>query len=133
MLPDIIFKKLIVYKAFMLSLVIIWGGSVQISNADNPDSNNLTDLGGFIFFIFSVIYLFVCYQLYLFKSLAKRLFVPLALLFIVSGFLSEMVNSMTANKNLFCLFIFYVVSPLYSCCSRSCSRDAIFLKHEPAF
>ena len=59
MLPDIIFKKLIVYKAFMLSLVIIWGGSVQISNADNPDSNNLTDLGGFIFFIFSVIYLFV--------------------------------------------------------------------------
>ena len=127
MLPDIIFKKLIVYKAFMLSLVIIWGGSAQISNADNPDSNNLTDLGGFIFFIFSVIYLFVCYQLYLFKSLAKRLFVPLALLFIVSGFLSEMVNSMTANKNLFCLFIFYVVSPLYSCCSVSCSRDAIFL------
>lgn len=127
MLPDIIFKKLIVYKAFMLSLVIIWGGSVQISNADNPDSNNLTDLGGFIFFIFSVIYLFVCCQLYLFKSLAKRLFVPLALLFIVSGFLSEMVNSMTANKNLFCLFIFYVVSPLYFCCSRSCSRDAIFL------
>ena len=127
MLPDIIFKKLIVYKAFMLSLVIIWGGSVQISNADNPDSNNLTDLGGFIFFIFSVIYLFVCYQLYLFKSLAKRLFVPLALLFIVSGFLSEMVNSMTANKNLFCLFIFYVVSPLYFCYSRSCSRDAIFL------
>lgn len=127
MLPDIIFKKLIVYKAFMLSLVIIWGDSGQISNADNPDSNNLTDLGGFIFFIFSVIYLFVCYQLYLFKSLAKRLFVPLALLFIVSGFLSEMVNSMTANKNLFCLFIFYVVSPLYSCCSVSCSRDAIFL------
>ena len=127
MLPDIIFKKLIVYKAFMLSLVIIWGGSAQISNADNPDSNNLTDLGGFIFFIFSVIYLFVCYQLYLFKSLAKRLFVPLALLFIVSGFLSEMVNSMTVNKNLFCLFIFYVVTPLYFCCSRSCNCDAIFL------
>ena len=84
-----------------------------MNNADNPDSNNLTDLGGQFFFIFSVVYFYVCYQLYLFKSPGKRLFVPLALMFIFLGFLSEIVNPMDINKNLFYLFIFYIVSPLF--------------------
>ena len=113
MLQDDIFKRLIVYKALMLVLIIIWGGSVQMNNADNPDSNSLTDLGGLLFFIFSVVYFYVCYQLYLFKSLGKHLFVPLVLLFIFLGFLSEIVNPMDINKNLFYLFIFYIVSPLF--------------------
>ena len=113
MQQDDIFKRLIGCKAFMLFLIIIWGGTVQMSNAGNPQSNNLTDLGGLLFFTFSVVYFFVCYQLYLFKSLGKRLFVPLVLLFIFLGFLSEIVNPMEANKNLFYLFIFYIVSPLF--------------------
>ena len=86
MLQDDIFKRLIAYKVLMLVLIIIWGGSVQMSNANNPVGNNLTDLGGLLFFIFSVVYFFVSYQLYIFKSLGKRLFVPLVLLFIVLGF-----------------------------------------------
>ena len=113
MLQDDIFKRLIVYKALMLLLIIIWGGSVQMDNADNPNSNNLTDLGGLLFFIFSVVYFYVCYQLYSFKSPGKRLFVPLVLLFIFLGFLSEIVNPMDIDKNLFYLFIFYIVSPLF--------------------
>ena len=113
MLQDDIFKRLIVYKALMLVLIIIWGGSVQMSNTANPDSNNLTDLGGLLFFIFSVVYFFVSYQLYSFKSLGKRLFVPLVLLFIFLGFVSEIVNPMDVNKNLFYLFVFYIVSPLF--------------------
>ena len=108
MLQDDIFKILIVYKALMLVLIIIWGGSVQMNNADNPDSNNLTDLGGLLFFIFSVVYFYVCYQLYSFKSPGKRLFVPLVLLFIFLGFLSEIVNPMDINKNLFYLLVFYI-------------------------
>ena len=110
---DDIFKRLIVYKALMLVLIIIWGGTVQMSNADNPDSNNLTDLGGLFFFTFSVVYFFVCYQLYSFKSVGKRLFMPLVLFFIFLGFLSEIVNPMDVSKNLFYLFIFYIVSPLF--------------------
>ena len=113
MLQDDIFKRLIVCKALMLVLIVIWGGSVQMSNTANPDSNNLTDLGGLLFFIFSVVYFFVSYQLYSFKSLGKRLFVPLVLLFIFLGFVSEIVNPMDVNKNLFYLFIFYIVSPLF--------------------
>ena len=110
---DDIFKRLIVYKALMLVLIIIWGGSVQMSNVDNSDSNNLTDLGGVFFFTFSVVYFIVCYQLYSFKPVGKRLFTPLVLLFIILGFLSEIVNPMAVSKNLFYLFIFYIVSPLF--------------------
>ena len=113
MLQDDIFKRLIVYKALMLVLIIIWGGSVQMSNADNPGSNNFTDLGGLLFFIFSVVYFFVSYQLFIFKPLGKRLFAPVVLLFIVLGFVSELINPMDVNKNLFYLFIFYIVSPLF--------------------
>ena len=110
---DDIFKRLIGYKALLLFLIIIWAGTVQISNADTPDSNNLTDLGGLFFLIFSVFYFYVCYQLYSFKSLGKRLFVPLVLLFIFLGFLSEIVYPMDVNKNLFYLFVFYILSPLF--------------------
>ena len=110
---DDTFKRLIVYKALMLVLIIIWGGSVQMSNVDNSDSNNLTDLGGVFFFTFSVVYFIVCYQLYSFKPVGKRLFMPLVLLFIILGFLSEIVNPMAVSKNLFYLFIFYIVSPLF--------------------
>ena len=113
MLQDDIFKRLIVYKALMLVLIIIWGGSVQMSNADNPVGNNLTDLGGLLFFIFSVVIFFVSYQLFIFKPLGKRLFAPVVLLFIVLGFVSELINPMDVNKNLFYLFIFYIVSPLF--------------------
>ena len=110
---DDIFKRLIGYKALMLVLIIIWGGTVQLSNADSPDSNRLTDLGGLFFFTFSVVYFFVCYQLYSFKSVGKRLFMPLVLLFIFLGFLNEIVSPTDVSKNLFYLFIFYIVSPLF--------------------
>ena len=113
MLQDDIFKRLIAYKVLMLVLIIIWGGSVRMSNANIPVGNNLTDLGGLLFFIFSVVYFFVSYQLYIFKSLGKRLFIPVVLLFIVLGFIIELDNPRDVNKNLFYLFIFYIVSPLF--------------------
>ena len=97
----------------MLVLIIFWGGTVQISNADNPDDNNLTDLGSLLFFTFSIIYSFVCNQLYSFNSLAKRLFLLLVFTFYFLRFLSEIVNPIDVNENLFYLFIFYIASPLF--------------------
>ena len=97
----------------MLVLIIIWGGTVQISNADNPDDNNLTDLGSLLFFTFSIIYFLVCNQLYSFNSLGKRLFLPLVFAFYFLRFLIEIVNPMHVNENLFYLFIFYIASPLF--------------------
>lgn len=107
------FKNIILYKSILLILIIIWGGTVQISNAESSDKNNFTDLGGILFSIFSVLYLITCYQLYNFKVLGKKLFAPLVASFIVLGFATETMNPMQIDKNLFYLVIFYIVSPIF--------------------
>ena len=107
------FKNIILYKSILLILIIIWGGTVQISNAESSDRNNLTDLGGILFSIFSVLYLITCYQLYKFKVLGKKLFAPLVAAFIILGFATETINPMQIDKNLFYLVIFYIVSPIF--------------------
>ena len=107
------FKNIILYKSILLILIIIWGGTVQISNAESSDRNNLTDLGGILFSIFSVLYLITCYQLYNFKVLGKKLFAPLVAAFIILGFATETINPMQIDKNLFYLVIFYIVSPIF--------------------
>ena len=107
------FKNIILYKSILLILIIIWGGTVQISSAESSDRNNLTDLGGILFSIFSVLYLINCYQLYNFKVLGKKLFAPLVATFIVLGFATETINPMQIDKNLFYLVIFYIVSPIF--------------------
>ena len=107
------FKNIILYKSILLILIIIWGGTVQISNAESSDRNNLTDLGGILFSIFSVLYLITCYQLYNFKVIGKKLFAPLVATFIVLGFATETINPMQIDKNLFYLVIFYIVSPIF--------------------
>ena len=107
------FKNIILYKSILLILIIIWGGTVQISNAESSDRNNLTDLGGILFSIFSVLYLITCYQLYNFKVIGKKLFAPLVAAFIVLGFATETINPMQIDKNLFYLVIFYIVSPIF--------------------
>ena len=107
------FKNIILYKSILLILIIIWGGTIQISSAESSDRNNLTDLGGILFSIFSVLYLITCYQLYNFKVLGKKLFAPLVATFIVLGFATETINPMQIDKNLFYLVIFYIVSPVF--------------------
>ena len=107
------FKNIILCKSFLLILIIIWGGTVQISNAENIGRNSLTDLGGILFSIFSVLYLMTCYQLYNFKVVSKKVFPTLVALFVVLGFVTEVVNPMQIDKNLFYLVIFYIVSPIF--------------------
>ena len=107
------FKRIIIYKSLMLVLIIIWGGMVQMSNTNSNDGNDLTELGGLLFTAFSVVYFFVSYQLYKFKPLGKKLFTPLAILFIVLGFLGEIVNPIEVDKKLYYLFVFYIVSPIF--------------------
>ena len=107
------FKNIIFYKTLLLVLIIFWGGSVEMSNESNPDTNLLTDVGGLFFAIFSLVYFVVSYQLYKFKLTGKRLYMPMVLLFILLGFITETVNPMQIDKNFFYLFIFYIISPLF--------------------
>ncbi len=107
------FKNIILLKVGLLILIIIWGGTIQFSNSESSVSNNLTDLGGILFTVFSVLYLITCYQLYKFKTLGKKLLVSLVLIFIILGFVTELMNPMQIDKDLFFLFIFYIVSPMF--------------------
>ena len=107
------FKNIILLKVALLILIIIWGGTIQISNSESSIRNNLTDLGGVLFSLFSVLYLIICYQLYKFKTLGKNLLVSLVLIFIILGFVTELMNPMQIDKDLFFLFIFYIVSPMF--------------------
>ena len=107
------FKNIILLKVALLILIIIWGGTIQISNSESSVRNNLTDLGGILFTLFSVLYLITCYQLYKFKTLGKKLLVSLVLIFIILGFVTELMNPMQIDKDLFFLFIFYIVSPMF--------------------
>ena len=107
------FKNIILLKVGLLILIIIWGGTIQISNSESSIRNNLTDLGGILFTLFSVLYLITCYQLYKFKTLGKTLLVSLVLIFIILGFVTELMNPMQIDKDLFFLFIFYIVSPMF--------------------
>ena len=108
-----IFKNIILLKVGLLILIIIWGGTIQLSNSESSVRNNLTDLGGILFTVFSVLYLITCYQLYKFKTLGKKLLVSLVLIFIILGFVTELMNPMQIDKDLFFLFIFYIVSPMF--------------------
>ena len=107
------FKNIILLKVGLLILIIIWGGTIQFSNSESSVRNNLTDLGGILFTLFSVLYLITCYQLYKFKTLGKKLLVSLVLIFIILGFVTELMNPMQIDKDLFFLFIFYIVSPMF--------------------
>ena len=107
------FKNIILLKVGLLILIIIWGGTIQLSNSASSVRNNLTDLGGILFTLYSVLYLITCYQLYNFKTLGKKLLVSLVLIFIILGFVTELMNPMQIDKDLFFLFIFYIVSPMF--------------------
>ena len=107
------FKNILLLKVVFLFLINTWGGTIQISNSENSFRNNLTDVGGVLFIFYSVLYLITCYQLYKFNSLGKKLLAPLVLIFIILGFLTELMNPMQIDKDLFFLFIFYIVSPMF--------------------
>ena len=112
-MQEIFFKRLILSKIAMFVLIIIWGGSVQISGGSNSEVNDLSYIRDVLFALFSVSYFFVSYKLYKFKNIGKKLFIPLVLVFIVLGFLGEFFNPLEIEKDLFYLFIFYIVSPLF--------------------
>ena len=107
---ETIFKKTVVFKTVMFILIIVWGASVQSSNFTG---NNVTDIGGLLFFLFSILYIFTAYLLYSLKYLGMFLFFPNVIAFFILGFLMELNNPFQFSKDLFYLFIFYIVSPIF--------------------
>jgi len=107
------FKQLIIFNVVLFVLIIIWGGTVQMNNANNSEINNFSTIRNLLFTLFSLSYFFVSYKIYKFKNVGKKLFIPLVLTFIILGFLGELLYTLEIIQDLFYLIIFYIVSPLF--------------------
>ena len=107
------FKKAVFVKSFFFLLIVFWGGynsTVMDTSGSRP---YYTDVGNVLFFFFSIIYILNAFFLIKLKKLGRLTYLPLVLLFVFLGFLSELLNPMQIKQDYFYLFIFYIISPLF--------------------
>ena len=107
------FHKILIFKGFLFFLIVIWGGYNQIVASNINNDFSLLDIGGLGFLIFSIFYLWSCYSLYNLKKNSRVFFLSLVFLFVVFGFLAELIKPMQINHDFFYIFVFYIVSPLF--------------------
>ena len=108
-----IFTRIILLKIVMLMLIIAWGAFIRLSNAHVVSSSSSTDIGGVLFFLFSIGYFITSYFLLKYKYLGVLFFVPMVCAFVILGFLSELLNPSQFPQDIFYLLIFYIVSPAF--------------------
>ena len=106
-------KKTVLVKSFLFLLIVFWGGYNSAIVNTYSISENLTDIGNVLFLIFSVLYMLNAFFLIRLRTLGRLTYLPLVLLFIFLGFISELFNPMQIKNDYFYLFIFYIVSPLF--------------------
>ena len=106
-------KKMILIKSCLFLLIVFWGGYNSAMVNTNSSSENVTDIGNVLFLIFSIFYMLNAFFLIRLKNLGRLTYLPLVLMFIFLGFISELFNPMQIKNDYFYLFIFYIVSPLF--------------------
>ena len=106
-------KKTVFVKSFLFLLIVFWGGYNTAIVNTYSSSENVTDIGNVLFFIFSVCYMLNAFFLIKLKTLGQLTYLPLVTIFIFLGFISELFNPMQIKNDYFYLFIFYIVSPLF--------------------
>ena len=107
------FHKILIFKGILFFLIVIWGGYNQIVASNINNDFSLLDIGGLGFLIFSICYLWSCYSLYNLKKNGREFFLALVFLFVILGFLAELINPMQISYDFFYIFVFYIVSPLF--------------------
>ncbi len=107
------FKKAVLVKSFLFLLIVFWGGYNSTVMNTNGSRASFTDVGNVLFLVFSIIYMFNAFFLIKLKNLGRLTYLPLVLLFVFLGFLSELFNPMQIKQDYFYLFIFYIISPLF--------------------
>ena len=106
-------KKMTLIKSFLFLLIVFWGGYNSAMVNTYSSSENVTDIGNVLFLIFSICYLLNAFFLIKLKTLGQLTYLPLVIIFIFLGFMSELFNPMQIKNDYFYLFIFYIVSPLF--------------------
>ena len=107
------FKKAVLVKSFLFLLIVFWGGYNSTVTNTNGSIKYFTDVGNILFLFFSIIYMLNAFFLIKLKNLGRLTYLPLVLLFVFLGFLSELLNPMQIRQDYFYLFIFYIISPLF--------------------
>ncbi len=107
------FKNAVLVKSFLFLLIVFWGGYNTTVMNTNGSRASFTDVGNVLFLVFSIIYMFNAFFLIKLKNLGRLTYLPLVLLFVFLGFISELFNPMQIKQDYFYLFTFYVISPLF--------------------
>ena len=107
------FKKVVLVKSLLFLLIVFWGGYNTTVMNTNGSRASFTDVGNVLFLVFSIIYMFNAFFLIKLKNLGRLTYLPLVLLFVFLGFISELFNPMQIKQDYFYLFIFYIISPLF--------------------
>ena len=107
------FKKAVLVKSFLFLLIVVWGGYNSTVMNSSGSRQYFTDVGNLLFLFFSIVYMFNAFLLIKLKNLGKLTYLPLVLLFVFLGFISELFNPMQIKQDYFYLFTFYIISPLF--------------------
>ncbi len=108
-----VFTKAVLVKSFLFLLIVLWGGYNYTLVSTTGSTEYFTDVGNILFLVFSIIYIFNAFFLLKLKHLGRLTYLPLVLLFVFLGFISELFNPMQIKQDYFYIFTFYVISPLF--------------------
>ena len=107
------FIKVVLVKSLLFLLIVLWGGYNSTLVNTKESTEYFTDVGNILFLVFSIIYMLNSFFLIKLKNLGRLTYLPLVLLFVFLGFISELFNPMQIKQDYFYLFIFYIISPLF--------------------
>ena len=103
------FKKAVFVKSLLFLLIVFWGGYNSTVMDTSGSRQYYTDVGNVLFFFFSIIYMLNAFFLIKLKNLGRLPYLPLVLLFVFLGFISELFNPMQIKQDYFYLFVFYII------------------------
>ena len=107
------FKKVVLVKSLFFILIVFWGGYNSTVVNTSVSREYLTDVGNVLFLFFSIVYMLNAFLLIKLKNFGRLTYLPLVLLFVFLGFISEFFNPMQIKQDYFYLFTFYIISPLF--------------------
>ena len=107
------FIKAVLVKSLLFLLIVLWGGYNSTLVNTKGSTEYFTDFGNILFLVFSIIYMLNSFFLIKLKNLGRMTYLPLVLLFVFLGFISELFNPMQIKQDYFYLFTFYIISPLF--------------------
>ena len=107
------FTKAVLVKSMLFLLIVLWGGYNSTSVSTKGSTDYFTDVGNILFLSFSILYMFNAFFLIKLKNLGRLTYLPLVLLFVFLGFISELFNPMQIKQDYFYIFTFYIISPLF--------------------